>query len=213
MLRRLDERLPVLPRDSKAPLGGLAGRESTPPMEAETTLLVAIWDRAAAHGFGLSFADSSQVVDGTGRPPQRVNRKTTSYVGPWDRSSFDPGRAHEFTFWARRGELAVAFADGIDEGHYREPETSVRPEPLQGLSVDSAGDPERFVRKLTELARGGVAGHPGSEDPIAWVATRALAGAAVPGRGSGPRDSWGPAGDPGWRFGSGFRAVGVPRAC
>jgi hypothetical protein len=209
--------LPVVPRDSKALLGelfALAGSESTPPTESETTLLVAVWDRAAAHGFGLSFGDdSSLVVVGTDRPPQRVNRKTTSHVGPWDRSSFDPGRAHELTFWARRGELAVAFTDGIDECHYREPETSVQPEHLQGLLVDSEGDAERFVRKLTELARGGVAGHPGSEDHIALVATRALAGAAVPGRGSGPRDSRGPTGDPEWRFGSGFRAAGVPRAC
>jgi hypothetical protein len=176
LLQRLDQRLPLVPRDSealRAALAALVSSRSAPPTASETTLLIAVWDRASARGFGLSFGDSSLLLVGGDGPPQRVNRKTPTYVGPWERSSLDPRRAHQFAFRAQPGALVVAFTDGIDECHYRRPDTSVRPEHLQDLLVASEGDPERFVRRLTELALGGVDGHPGGEDHLALVVTRA----------------------------------------
>ena len=102
-----------------------------------------------------------------------AGRKNSSYVQPCVPGSFDPRRASEFSFKARPGELVVVFTDGIDECHYRNPATSVRPAHIQALWMRSYGESETFCRELTQLALTGVEGNPGGEDNIALGVTRA----------------------------------------
>ncbi len=141
--------------------------------EARSTLLIAIWDRLHARGFGLSFADSSLYIVSPHAPPATPARKDRAFVSPWDPPSLDPRRAQEFAFTADPGDLLVAFTDGIDECHYGRPETSVRPEHLWNLLAEAGPDPLAYARALGGLALRGVAGQPGGEDNLALAVTRA----------------------------------------
>ena len=172
-LSRLAQPLPPNPIALLELLAEIGDPEETARYASETTLVAAIWDRSAEAGFGVSFGDSSVMVVGLDGPLERSNRKTTTYVTPCVPSSLRPQRATEFGIKARSGQLLVAFSDGIDECHYRKPDTSVQPRHLEDILIRSGADPERFVRGLTELALAGVDGNPGGQDNIALVATRA----------------------------------------
>ena len=87
--------------------------------------------------------------------------------------SLDPRHASSFAFEAAPGELVLAFTDGINECHYRYPETSVSPQHLQSLLAEIGAEPERYARRLVEMALAGVGGHPGGQDNIALVVVRA----------------------------------------
>ena len=81
--------------------------------------------------------------------------------------------ADAFRFEATRGDLLLAYTDGIDECHYREPETSVTPQIMAQLWRETGSQPEAYVRRLVELALAGVGDHPGGQDNLAVVATQA----------------------------------------
>lgn len=143
-----------------------------------TTLLIAIWDREAQRGFGVSFGDSSLVVVSRTEAPVPATRKDTNYVTPWDRESLDPRRAHEFEFVVPKGAAAVAFTDGIDECYYGKPEQSLLAGHLWGLLDETGGhiDVEEYARDVAHLALSGVDGNPGGQDNLAIAATRADSG-------------------------------------
>ena len=63
--------------------------------------------------------------------------------------------------------------DGIDQCHYRQPETSVTPRHLRSLLAETGPEPSRYAQALVELALRGVDGNPGGQDNIALVVTRA----------------------------------------
>ena len=153
----------------------LAERRPHAPVgyESETTLIVAILDHDTREGFGISYGDSSLMVLSLEDGPRWENRKGPGFVQPWLRATLDPRRAHEFLFRTRPGDLVLAFTDGIDECHYRRPETSIQAEHLESLQIRHGSDPEAFVRATVELALTGVDGNPGGQDNIALVATRA----------------------------------------
>ena len=171
--------LPI-PKDPLALLGSLRalareGREqpTDQQLQAGTTLLIAVLDRTRAHGFGLSFGDSSLMVVGTGAPPQLHNRKAKTYLNPWFAASLDPRRALEFSFAAPPDALVAAFTDGIDECHYGQPATSVGPAQLWNLLMESRGEPESFAKSVGELAIAGVGGNPGGQDNLGIAVSRA----------------------------------------
>lgn len=176
LLRDLAGRLPPLPAtpDELAELvRSLAPSDPVPDYESETTLLIAVYDRALRAGFGLSFGDSTFAIVGAAGHRRPVERPGSFYASPARRGSLTPELADTFAFSGEPGDLLLAYTDGIDECHYRSPETSVTPQIMADLWRETGKDPEAYVRRLVELALSGVDGHPGGQDNLAVVATPA----------------------------------------
>jgi hypothetical protein len=104
---------------------------------------------------------------------QPVDAPGSYYASPARRGSLNPELADTFSFTASPGDLLLAYTDGIDECHYRRPETSVTPQIMAELRRETGGEPEAYVRRLVELALSGVDGHPGGQDNLAVVAAPA----------------------------------------
>jgi hypothetical protein len=176
VLRDLAAKLPPLPAgsDELAELvRGLARNDPVPDYASETTLVIAVYDRAARAGFGLSFGDSSFAIVGEAGHRQPVDVPGSYYASPARRGSLSPKLADTFSFTASRGDLLLAYTDGIDECHYCRPETSVTPQIMAELWRENGDEPEAYVRRLVELALSGVDGHPGGQDNLAVVAAPA----------------------------------------
>lgn len=136
--------------------------------ESETTLLTVVYDRPTRSGFGISFGDSTFAIVGPNRSATPINAHDPRFVSPVHRESLRHGSAFKFT--AQPGELLLAFTDGIDGCHYRNPATSVQPGDIDHLAMQANYEPHRTVRELTELALAGVRGNPGGEDNIVALA-------------------------------------------
>lgn len=132
--------------------------------ESETTLLVSIFDRQAGSGFGVSFGDSTFTIVAPGHSPTPINHHDHRFVTSAAPHSFRNGAV--FRFDASPGDVLLAFTDGIDGCHYRQPATSVRPQHIATLADSVAYDPLDLVTKVTELALRGVDGNPGGQDNI-----------------------------------------------
>jgi len=174
--RELASRLPPIPAAPDA-LAALLRRLSPglPPSgsASQTCLLIAVYDRATRQGFGLSFGDSTFAIVGAGGHRQPIARRRSHYVSSAGPGSLNPAVADTFVFAASRGDLLLAYTDGIDECHYGEPETSVTPRIMADLWRTAGNEPEAYVRHVVELALAGVDGHPGGQDNLAVVAARA----------------------------------------
>jgi hypothetical protein len=176
LLVDLAERLPPIPArpDELADLvRGLAQRDPVPDYASETTLLIAVYDRAAREGFGLSFGDSTFAIVGGAGVQQPVGPPGAYYASPARPGSLNPEWADTFEFTGKPGDLLLAYTDGIDECHYGKPETSVTPQIMAELWRETGNEPTTFVRRLVELALAGVGGHPGGQDNLAVVAALA----------------------------------------
>jgi len=153
-------------------LAGCAGAGGDTP--SETTLVVAVCQRRARRGFGLSFGDSSAFLVGGDEPPRRLAGKRSTFVSPGDASSLARERGASFRFVGAPGRLLVAFTDGVDECCYGRPALSVGPAHLEALYREVGARAEAYARGLARLALEGVGGHPGGEDNLAIaVATTA----------------------------------------
>jgi hypothetical protein len=137
-----------------------------PKTESETTLLVVCYDRVERTGFGLSFGDSSFVIVGPNHETTAVNDLNGTFVNPSDRFSMINGAP--FWFSADPGDIMLTFTDGINECHYRSPETSIGFDHIEGV-VNSSLEPLRIVQQLAALALSGVDGNPGGQDNIALI--------------------------------------------
>lgn len=135
-----------------------------------TTLLLVVADRISRSGFGLSFGDSTCALLGDGHAAEPVNKRDGHYVALGRPRSFR--RPDVFGFQAERGDLLLVFTDGIDECHYRHPDTSIRPHHMQRIAADAGHDPDTTVDRLMRTALTGVDGNPGGQDNIALVAAR-----------------------------------------
>jgi serine/threonine protein phosphatase PrpC len=176
LLTRLAGRLPPVPAapDELAALLRRLGKwDPAPDYPSATSLVIAVYDRAAREGFGLSFGDSSFAIVGEAGHLQPISQAAAGFVSPAHPASLDPDAADAFTFAAAPGELLLVYTDGIDECHYGRPETSVTPQIMEALWRETGSDPEAYVRRLVELALSGVEGHPGGQDNLAVVALRA----------------------------------------
>jgi serine/threonine protein phosphatase PrpC len=176
LLEELAGRLPPVPagpEELAALVRGLARRDPAADYASETTLLIAVYDRAARQAFGLRFGDSTFASVGEGGHRRPIGPPGAPYVSPARPSSLNPAVADAFRFEAAPGDLLLAYTDGIDECHYCEPETSVTPQIMTELWRETGSQPEAYVRRLVELALAGIDGHPGGQDNLAVVATRA----------------------------------------
>ena len=165
--------LPANPDDLAERVRSLARRNPPPDYASETTLVIAVYDRAARTGFGLSFGDSTFAVVGASGHRRPVDRPGSYYASPARRGSLSPEIADRFAFTGNPGDLLLAYTDGIDECHYRKPETSVTPQIMAELWRETGSEPEAYVRRLVELALSGVGRHPGGQDNLAVVAALA----------------------------------------
>lgn len=163
-------RLAVIPPEPIALAAALDGIDAAlvDDDHSASTLCVAVFHRASQRGFGLSIGDSTFAVVGPERLPVARNRHSRAYVHP-GRDRRISRRAEAFRFTAAPGDLLLAFTDGIDECHYRRPETSLRPEHLQAIFAEAGPDPARYARRLVQRALAGVDGNPGGQDNIALV--------------------------------------------
>lgn len=146
-------------------------RNGDPPQTtSETTLLVVYYDRVARTGYGVSFGDSTFMIAGPDRTPLPVNERDFRYVSTADRGSLRNGLP--FRFEAQPGELLLAFTDGVNECHYREPATSVNLDDIADTAAYLSYDPRSSVEAIAQLALDGVRGNPGGEDNLAIIAAR-----------------------------------------
>lgn len=147
-------------------------RNGEPPLtDSETTLLAVTYDRVSHAGFGLSIGDSSFVVVGPDAQPFAQNQRDMRFAHPGDRASL--ARPRSFSFSAQPGDLLLTFTDGIDECHYRSPDTSVQPAHIADIAERADYEPMTVARELSKLALTGVSGNPGGQDNIALIASRA----------------------------------------
>ena len=151
---------------------GDSGSADRAQRRSETTLVVAVLDRAAREVWGLSVGDSSAVVLGLASRARWLTRATRSYATPADAASLATERVRTFRAPVSPGEVVAVFSDGVNECNYGRPETSIGLRHMESLFSRVAGHPERFVEGLVQLALAGVDGHPGGEDNVAVAVAR-----------------------------------------
>lgn len=145
-------------------------RNGDPPeTPSETTLLVVAYDRAARRGFGLSFGDSTFMIVGPQRAPRIVTTPDGRFVDTKHVGSLRDGAP--FRFEAHPGELLLTFTDGVNECHYRQPATSVRPDDIDDAAAFASFEPHASARAIVRLALAGVRGNPGGQDNVAVIAS------------------------------------------
>ena len=144
-------------------------RESDDPKEAsESTLAIAVLDRAAGRCFGITAGDSSVVyVDATGARP--LSEKRPEFISPAWPGTLGPHLVSSFESPWRPGDRVLAFTDGVDECHYRHPETSVGLADVASLYQQSGRQLKIFARRLGMRALNGVGESPGGQDNIALL--------------------------------------------
>lgn len=137
-----------------------------PQTESEATFLTVIYDRVKHTGFGISFGDSSLVIVGPQAPTDPINRRNGRFVS----TSPDqlPLEGAAFRYSTKPGDMLLAYTDGIDECHYRSPQTSVNRHDIEAI-VANHQSPIDVVTELATLAMGGVRGNPGGQDNIALI--------------------------------------------
>ncbi len=139
----------------------------------ETSLVLTVYDRAQRSGIALSFADSTLTILRNGVDPILVNRHNHTFVSFEEPTNFAAEHRSWSQFSTVPGDTLVAYTDGIDECHYRSPETSVTLAHMAAVHASSS-DSEEFLRALVELALSGTEGNPGGQDNIAAVALRVV---------------------------------------
>jgi tyrosyl-DNA phosphodiesterase 2 len=146
----------------------------TPQVDAggAATLVVALYDAGSGQVIALSTGDSTLATLTPSEGWQVHNQHDSEYVRLDDVSY--PDTWNEIELILQPGALLVLHTDGIDECHYRHPETSMRPEHItalwQGCQAEATEQRvRRFGAALTRAALTGVDGHPGGQDNIALV--------------------------------------------
>jgi serine/threonine protein phosphatase PrpC len=162
----------VLPRPAAA---GPATEEDpfAAPSVSETTLVVVIVDRARGVAYGVSVGDSSAVVVGLESGVRWLTSPTRTYLDPNATSETLEPALTTFEAPVRKGEVVLAFSDGVNECRYGVPDESIQASHLESFTIRAGGNVERLVEELSSAALAGVDGHRGGEDNVAIAATRA----------------------------------------
>ena len=105
-----------------------------------TTLILAVYDAASGHVFALATGDSSLAT--LGSSGWRVHNQHDSEYVRLDSLSY-PDSWHECELWLKPGELLALHSDGIDECHYRKPETSLQPADILAIWQTVSTEPPR----------------------------------------------------------------------
>lgn len=184
LLEVLAGQLEQVPSSAEELAGHFERLSFLPPVghhSSATTLVVAIHERAAGRGFGVSFGDSSCALIGAARVRDPRGKPKAPFVSLTLPSRLHISRADTFEFEVAEGELLAVFTDGIDECCYRDRSRSLRPEHLvatwaaarEAHPAALQNAPQQFTEALTRLALAGVDGHPGGQDNIALAVSSA----------------------------------------
>lgn len=131
-----------------------------------STLTVAVYNSETRAGFGLSTGDSSLVA---------VSESSFRLFNPdncrffYFNNPLLPEEWVRFEYELDKTEALLLYSDGINECHYRSPETSIQPSHIQKLWSLNQSQPQEFAGLLTQLALLGVNGNPGGQDNIALI--------------------------------------------
>jgi hypothetical protein len=163
MLQRLSKQpIPT----SEAALRALLTEIQNPPIQSGggTTLTVGCLHAETLLGFGLSTGDSTLAVV--------ANQGLKVCTTPNHRYLYPnrPLEAHEwcaFDFSVPSRGTVLLFTDGVNECHYRRPETSVQEEDIERLWLAYGDDAPCFASALVQLSLMGVRGNPGGQDNVA----------------------------------------------
>lgn len=140
--------------------------------ESESTIVAVSYDRSTRAGFGLSIGDSSfMIVPRDGSLPITRNRHDALFATTSDEQTLAVSDAFQFT--AQSGDLLLTFTDGINECHYRSPETSIQPRHIAEVAAAADYDPFDTAERIARLALSGVDDNPGGQDNIALIVSRA----------------------------------------
>lgn len=136
---------------------------------AGSTLTVALADLTQGQVWGLYTGDSKAVIvhHENYRSLTEDNQRYVYFNRPLERDEWQ-----SFVSPLKPDSLLMLFTDGINECHYRSPETSIQPGHMTTLWQHVDQDMERFQDLLMKLALGGVGGHPGGQDNIALIALK-----------------------------------------
>lgn len=131
-----------------------------------STLTVAVYDVDSKTGFGISTGDSTlaAVSESSFKPISKDNGRFFYF-----NNRLMPEEWARFDFTLEPGEALLLFSDGVNECHYRSPETSIQPSHIQKLWSMNKTQPQEFAGLLTKLALLGVNGNPGGQDNIALI--------------------------------------------
>ncbi len=162
--------VPANPAELERVLARVAAQPARQDYASETSFAVAVLDRREGRGFGWSFGDSSIALVGADLDADPLHRREMAFVSPVRPESLAFDRGHRFAFAAGSGEAMLAYTDGIDECHYRSPETSVTPALIRAEWCAAAGNLDAFLDGVVRRALRGVDGHPGGQDNIAILA-------------------------------------------
>lgn len=153
-----------------ASLASLA-QAAEPQTESESTLLAAVYDRRTGSGSLVNFGDSTLAVVTEAGEYHQLNLKDERYVGAgvlWPASDCTVAQ-----FNAHRGDTLIMFTDGVDECHYRQPATSIRPEHIVWEVYAALDNAQQASEQVAQLALSGVDGNPGGQDNVAIIVVRA----------------------------------------
>lgn len=159
--------LPRTRDDLEAALRALSSDDRSAGDSSASTLIALLYDREQRTGHYFSWGDSTLAAVGPGGF-RALSRPQPSFVSPATIAS-TLRRGASDSFRCEPGERLLLYTDGINECHYREPETSITGDHIARLASSHPGSPETFAHSLTRLALEGVDGHPGGQDNIALI--------------------------------------------
>jgi tyrosyl-DNA phosphodiesterase 2 len=134
---------------------------------AGSTLLVAVVDTANGDGFGVSVGDCTLALLSNGNFTN-YSEADNGYF--YFNNPPGPDDWHRFDFALGPDDLLILHTDGINECHYRSPETSIQPAHILELWERTKPDSAAFSKLLMKLALQGLMGQPGGQDNIALIA-------------------------------------------
>ena len=133
---------------------------------SETTLTTVWINRDVCAAEARWVGDSLALLLRPGAPPIELIDADHQF---FDTESFSWSAMHHRSVPVEPGDVIIAFTDGVNECHYRQPATSISIERI-GELFEQATSLTGFVEALGELALIGVNGHPGGQDNIAIAA-------------------------------------------
>lgn len=140
-----------------------------PAVDGSETTLTTVWlDRFRGVAHVQWFGDSLAIVLRADQLPLVLVEADDEFITP---QAFGWTEARSVAVQVQAGDVLLAFSDGVNECHYRRPQTSVNLHHVQALFDEAAGLVD-FVEELGRLALRGVDEHPGGQDNIAIVAVQ-----------------------------------------
>lgn len=136
--------------------------------DGSETTFTSVWldrdaGRVQVHAFGDSLALRLRRDGGATVMVDADSRFVTPEAFAW-------ADAQQDSFAVEAGDVLLAFTDGVNECHYRNPGTSITLDHIRAMFHEHPGDLRAFVEQLGEQALRGVDGNPGGQDNIAIVA-------------------------------------------